>query len=137
MSRFCTVQTQFKDQDSLLRALIEIGGWTLEQIEIHAEPQNLFGYQNDARPEVAHIIIRKRYVGGSSNDIGFIKSSDGTFEAIISEFDRRRYDSRFMAKLKGSYAYHQIDKQMRHKGRKVSREMTSDGRQIISVTGYR
>ena len=40
--------------------------------EVHIEPQHLQGYQGDNRAQKAHIIVRRKYVGGSSNDLGFL-----------------------------------------------------------------
>lgn len=137
MSRFCKVQTLFKDQDSLVQALMETGNWSKDQIEIHNEPQHLFGYKGDQRQEMANLIIRRQFVGRSSNDIGFVKNDDGTYGAIISNYDKSRYNDKWIGALKGSYAFYQIEKQMRAKGRRVVRERLSNGRQTITVTGYR
>ncbi|HEY9872686.1 MAG TPA: hypothetical protein V6D12_04590 [Candidatus Obscuribacterales bacterium] len=36
------------------------------------------------------MISRRNYISISSNDIGFKQQQDGTFEAIISEYDRAK-----------------------------------------------
>lgn len=137
MSRYCTVETQFNDGDSLLDALIETGGWTRGQIEVHSEPQHLFGWHGDRRKEKAHIIIRRKHVGDSSNDLGFIRNENGNYEAIISDFDSSKYGKKWVGQLKGNYAYHKVRREQEARGRKVSRERCQNGHQRIMVTGYR
>jgi len=56
------------------------------------EPMHLEGYHGDKRAETANIVIPRSLVnqylgGGASNDVGFVKTSDG-FDAIVSEYDR-------------------------------------------------
>ena len=87
MSEFVECKTKFKDKKALVEALIAMG-WTANQIEVNEVAQNLYGYQGDKRNQKANIIIRRKNVGGASNDIGFVKKPDGTYEAIISEYDR-------------------------------------------------
>ena len=85
MSHFVNVVTQMKNREALILALIR-SGFAENVIEVHDTPQNLYGYQGDVRAQKAHIIVRRRYVGSSSNDIGF-ENVNGTFVAHISEFD--------------------------------------------------
>ncbi len=137
MSRYATVKTAFKDGDALAVAIAETGNWNIEQIEVHDIPQHLFGYKGDKRQEVAHIIVRRRYVGSSSNDIGFIRTQDGTYEAIISEYDSSKFGTTWRKKLKGNYAYEKVRQDMTRRGRRVSRFREANGTQRIVVTGYR
>ena len=138
MSRYCTVKTEFKDDEALVQALMETGKWTAAQIEVHQNPKHLFGYKGDRREETAHIIIRRKHVGNVSNDIGFVKAEDGSCEAIISKYDKSRFNDQWMARLKGSYAYHTIKRQQERCGRQVARtRCPNTGRQRVEVTGYR
>jgi hypothetical protein len=138
MSRYCTVKTEFKDEKALVAALMETGNWTQEQIAVHEKPQHLFGYSGDRRAEKAHIIIRRQHVGRSSNDIGFVSNADGSYEAIISEFDSGRYGPKWIGKLKGSYAYHKLRREQESRGRRVVRTRCQrTGRQRVEITGYR
>lgn len=137
MSRYVTVRTQFKDEASLIQALMETGQWSFDQIEIHSSPQHLYGYHGDLRPETANIIVRRKHVGAASNDIGFIKTENG-YGAIISQYDQGRYGEQWVGKLKGNYAYHQIKNQAERKGRTVTRtRCPTTGRQRIEISGYR
>ena len=55
---------------------------------MHPTPVALFGYHNDQRAEKAEVVIRRNNTGiGSSNDIGFAKQPDGSYKAIVSEYD--------------------------------------------------
>lgn len=127
----------FTDGDALVTALCETGSWSLDQIEIHGVPQNLFGYKGDKRSEVANIIVRRKYIEEYANDLGFVQKEDGTYEAIISAYDSSRFNSRWREKLKGEYAFEKIRKDMVKRGRKVSRFRQPNGTQKVVVTGYR
>ena len=137
MSLYCEIKTEFKNQDALILALMETGKWQKEQIEIYNEPQNLVGYRGDLRQDKANIIIRRKNIGPSSNDIGFQKQADGTFTAIISEFDKSRYNQSWTDKLKANYAFQAIRLQQEAKGRQVSRTKLPDGKQRVEIKGYR
>ena len=137
MSLYCSVKTQFKNQDALVAALAETGNWTVEQIGRYDIAENLFGYKGDRRAEVAHVIIKKQHVGSCSNDIGFIRNSDGTYSAIISKYDQGKYNDAWLKRLKKNYAFHAIRLQQATKGRSVERERMPDGCQRVRVKGYR
>lgn len=137
MSRYCEIKTEFKDGSALVDALMETGEWQKEQIEVYDIPQNLHGYRGDVRKETAHIIIRRKHIGSASNDLGFIKKEDGNYEAIISAYDSRKYGESWINQLRGNYAYHIVRKQQESHGRSVSRERLSNGRQRVTITGYR
>lgn len=137
MSRYCEVQTQFRDREALIDALMETGKWTLAQIEHHTVAQHLLGYHGDKRPEKANIIIRRKFVGSVSNDIGFVIGEDGNYKAVISEYDANKYGPKWIGALTGNYAYQKVRREMEPRGRKVTRERRQNGRQRITVTGYR
>jgi hypothetical protein len=61
-------------------------------VQVHAKPQNLVGYAGDTRKQKAHIVVPQQTVndylgGGASNDVGFLRRDDGTYEAIVSAYD--------------------------------------------------
>lgn len=125
MSHFTILKTRLVDADMLIRALNDLG---FPQVEIHRVPQGLFGYQGDLRPEKAEIIIRRQFISSSSNDIGFRMTSDGTFEAIISEFDRDIYSQDWLNRLTQRYAYHVARSRLEAQGFDlVSEETHPDG----------
>lgn len=137
MSMYCQIATQFKDENALISALVE-SGWKKEQIEIYDQATNLYGYAGDKRKDVANIIIRRKFVRGAANDVGFLKNSDGTYTAIISQYDKGNHcNKNWERKLKEDYIYHLMKNKQESKGRTVRRERASNGRQRIIIGGYR
>ena len=87
------------------------------------------GVGGDRREQTAEVIIRKKHIGWASNDIGFRRQPDGTFEAIISEFDRRKYSPQWLDKLTQRYAYHLARAKLQEQGFDlISEETARDGR---------
>ncbi|MBD2496291.1 DUF1257 domain-containing protein [Nostoc sp. FACHB-280] len=105
MSHFTSIKTQIKNPDALIKALADVG---FKNVEHHQVAQPLYGYQGDVRPESAEVIIRKQYIGSSSNDIGFKRQENGQFQAIISEYDRRKYNESWLNTLMQRYGYHAL-----------------------------
>jgi hypothetical protein len=87
MSKYSSIDTCFDDQDALVEALKADGFQPLLATDqVAGDP--LTGYQGDQRQDRAHVIIPRQQIGGASNDIGFRRGTDGTFRAVISEFDK-------------------------------------------------
>jgi hypothetical protein len=105
MSHFTTVRTQIKDVGALVKALADVG---FKTVEVHQEAQHLYGYQGDIRSETAEVIVRRKHIGALSNDIGFKQQADGSFEAIISDYDQTRYSQKWLNHLMQRYAYHAL-----------------------------
>lgn len=130
MSKYKEVQTQFRNLDSLKKALVDIG-FPLEQLQFAKDVQvpslPLYGYHGDQRPERASIRIDRKYVGSASNDVGF--AWDGkSFTAIISEFDSTTHfaESR-LNQLKQFYAKYEIRRQANMRGYSVTEQRRTDG----------
>ena len=147
MSHFVECQTEFRDPQALVAALIECG-FAAAQIEIHQQAVPLYGYQGDVRDQTAHIVIRRQHVGSSANDVGWEKQPDGMYRAWISEFDAgigsyksrgdaARFNPAMQNKLKQEYAYQVIARQQRARGRSVSRERLPSGEIEVLIEGYR
>lgn len=100
MSHFTKVRTTITDQDRLVAVLRELG---FAEVESHAAPTHLYGYRGDERPEKAEVAVRRKHIGRLSNDLGFHRTADGTFEAVISEFDRTRYGGPWLRKVAQRY----------------------------------
>ena len=82
---------------------------------------------------MANIIIRRQHVGGASNDVGFLKKADGSYELIISEFDKsggKKQAVDFLQKLKQMYGKHLAIKQCKKLGFKVSSQKTTEDNKI-------
>jgi hypothetical protein len=87
MSKYSSIDTCFDDQDALVEALKADGFQPLMATDqVAGDP--LTGYQGDKRKDRAHVIIPRQQIGSASNDIGFRRGTDGTFSAVISEFDK-------------------------------------------------
>jgi hypothetical protein len=125
MSHFTTLKTQITDVKALQAALADLGFPTVES---HETAQPLYGYQGDARPQTAEVIVRRQYLGWLSNDLGFTRNSGGTFDAIISEYDRVKYSQEWLDRLTQRYAYHATRAKLEEQGFTLaSEEQTKDG----------
>jgi hypothetical protein len=113
MSHFTSIATKIVSAKHLVLALNDLG---FQTVEVHANPEPLIGYRGDTRAQKAHVIIRRQYIGLISNDIGFAQNAQGTFDAVISDYDRNTYDHAWLQKLTQRYAY------------KVSRDMLDQQR---------
>lgn len=110
MSAYQSQATQFKDEESLLKALCD-NGFTREQVEVHEQSQVLIDYHGLPRPQRGTIIIRRKYVGKMANDIGFDKNAEGFYEAHVSDYDQHKHGPVWMTAVKKSYAEHGLIKQ--------------------------
>ena len=136
ISHYTAVRTQIKNRDCLVKALNDLG--FEGKVELHdGEGANLYGYMGDKRTQTANVILRRKHVGGSSNDIGWKLREDGTYEAIISEYDSGKYNKAWCEKLMQRYSLHTIKKQARAQGYTISEEVIdSKGEITITVETY-
>ena len=89
-----------RNKSYLVAALTELG----YKPEVHADGAALVGYEGRERPERAHVIIRRIQIGPASNDIGFVRKSDGTFGAMLSEYDRTiGFDEKWLGRVQQAY----------------------------------
>lgn len=132
MSHYSKAKTKITDAAKLMKALADLG-FGVDKAQYHELGKHLRGYMGDERPEAAEIIIPKRYVGDSSNDIGFKKQADGTFAAIISEFDQdhHKYNQDWLNKVNQRYAYHGVKEQIENMGFYVDEEREENGEILI------
>lgn len=106
MSHYSKIKTKITSRKSLVKALMRMG-FKENQIEIHDEATNLYGYQGDKRDDVANVIIRRKNVGAASNDLGFVLDEDGTYRAIISDYDSHKYNKKWLNNLSTGYGVEQ------------------------------
>lgn len=132
MSHFTTLKTQIKNVSALVKALADVG---FKTVEVHDKPQHLFGFQGDMRPETAEVIIRRQYIGGASNDIGFQQQADGSFTAIVSEYDRPTYSQRWLNQVTQRYGYHQLLATAPQEGFTIEEEQILEDGTIRVVVG--
>ncbi len=137
MSHYVECQSEFRDPQALVAALIECG-FDKSQIEVHAEAVPLYGYKGDQRAQQAHIVIRREHVGTAANDVGWERQPDGKYRAWISEYDsRHRFNEAMQNRVKQEYAYGLISRQARALGRTVTRERLPGGELRVLIGGYR
>lgn len=127
MSAYTTLQTRIVSTPHLRMALEDLG---FSDVEIYDEPQPLKGWLGDTRSDRAHVIIRRKYLNAASNDLGFRRLKDGSFEALISDFDRPRYNERWLQKLSQRYAYHVAKEQLLEQGFHLVEEAVEPNRTI-------
>jgi len=96
--------------------------------EVNTKAAHLEGYHGDKRVQTAEIILKRREVGGASNDVGFKKQADGTFTAIISDYDKGgNFGTKKQKELKRIYTEKVCMKQAKANGLKfVGKKMVSD-----------
>ena len=111
MSKYMTfTDTAFKDRECLLNALSECGYETVEE----GESLSLYGYQGDRRPETAQIVVRRKFIGSASNDLGFRKTEAG-YVPVISEYDRSFImQGKFLTALRITYNLKSAEKLARN-----------------------
>lgn len=92
-------ETAFKDRECLLNALSECGYVTIEE----GEALSLYGYQGDRRAETAELVVRRKFIGSASNDLGFRKTDAG-YVPVISEYDQSfMMQGKFLTALRTNY----------------------------------
>lgn len=147
MSHYTKVKTKLRNQAALVKALMDMG-FTKEQIQVHEQAVNLEGYAGDKRKDTAEIVIPRRAVGGAANDIGFKLQEDGTYGAIISQYDRGNraadqksqyaegcngYSEKWLKKLNQRYAYHNLKEEMTDLGFFIESEREEKGQIFLEV----
>jgi hypothetical protein len=126
LSKYMECQTVIGDRKFLVAALAELG----YHVEVHPEGAALFGYEGRERPERAHVIIRRKELSPASNDIGFARSAEGRFVALLSEYDQQiGYDRKWLAKVQQIYKEKQTIAMARAKG------YVFQGREVVETAG--
>lgn len=148
MSHYTKIKTKLRSQSHLLKALQDMG-FKREELVVHKTAQQLEGYAGDKRQQTAEIIIPRRAVGGAANDIGFKLQEDGSFGAIISDYDRRNrcadrrskhaegcngYSEKWLKKVNQRYAYHKMKDSLAENGFFIEKEIEENGEIFIEAS---
>ncbi len=104
MSAYIVIATPMTDRECLLAALRDVG-LDAKNIEIHDTAVPLVGFEGTQREQVANLVIRRQFVGASSNDVGFLATPTG-YRMIVSDYDRPRFGADWQAKLAERYKAH-------------------------------
>jgi hypothetical protein len=106
MSEYHSQKTAYKDRECLVQALNAQG---YNEVEVHDVAQQLYDWHGcktsylDATGDKANVIVRRHIVGGAANDLGFRLTADGTYEAIVSQYDSSKHNAEWMKGLKRHY----------------------------------
>ena len=111
MSKYMTfTSAAFKDRECLLQALQECGYAETEE----GEAVSLYGYRGDKREETAQIVVRRKFIGSASNDLGFRKTDNG-YVPVISEYDQQyMMQGKFLTNLRTNYNLKSAEKLARN-----------------------
>jgi hypothetical protein len=96
----------------------------------------LFGWRGRRRRETAEFVIRRRHIGSYANDLGFHRLDDGSFEAVISEYDRRGRGQEILDQVKQRYAYQAVCQKAQAKGYTVVEQPGDDGVIRLQLRAY-
>ena len=102
MSHYTRVRTTLRDAEVLAEALKEVG---FAEVEINDTPQPLHGFAGPAGVTRAELIIRRQNAAGASADIGFARSPDGSFTAVMDSMDLGRYGTQWLRRLTQAYGH--------------------------------
>lgn len=131
MSHYLDLETCMTDENALVKALGRMG---YINVETHTSPTNLYGYQGDMREQKANVIVRRLHVGPAANDLGWQKTTEGTYKANISEYDSRRHDEAWQKKLA---TYYNVEKaKMAYNKRKIRYTESVDEQSRPTVKAY-
>ena len=102
-------------------------GYGPEKVEVHDQAVALYGYQGDVRPQKANIVVRRNFVGGAANDVGWELQEDGTYAAQISDFDRHKHNQRWQDDLEMHYGVAQAKAAFSTEGWSYQESLDSEG----------
>ncbi len=135
MSHYTKCKTKISDTAALKQALLDLG---FKAVEVHEKAEHLYGYQGDKRQQTAEVIVRRQHVGSASNDIGFKRQEDGTYEAIISQYDQGKHNDKWLKKLNQRYTFNKVTTELQDMGYEVGTVTTEKGQikfNAVSVYG--
>lgn len=96
MARYRRIPTGIRSERDIQRALTDMG---LKNVEVHAAPEPLTDWIGRPTTMLASVIVRRKDLGATADDIGFARTPDGTFEMLVSEIHLFRFDRKWMAEL--------------------------------------
>jgi hypothetical protein len=96
------LETRLCSGEHLVRALRALG---YGGAQLFAHAQALAGLGASMHEARAEVIIRRAELPGASTDIGFRRTGEGRFEAVIYDMDRPHYGAPWLRKVTQRYAY--------------------------------
>ena len=130
MSQYHVIETQFKDQGCLVKALKEMG----LEAEIYEKGTTLNTTMSQKHP-IAHVVVRRNKFGGYG-DVGFEKTATG-FVLHCDDYDwsENRHKKFNLEKLRIQYNKEVVRKVIGKSSKytEVSCEQLSDGREKMKL----
>jgi hypothetical protein len=82
------------------------------------------------------VIIRRQFISGLANDVGFVFKADGTCETLISDYDQGTFDRFWVRRLVQLAGVNAALKEAQRQGhRAVRRTHPQTGKPQVVVTG--
>jgi len=128
MSKYVECNTQIMNEKALIAALHEMGYTDLKV----GQNIPLMGYEGRQRKERADVVIPRKYVRAAANDIGFKKQADGTFKAIVSEFDMGQ-DPKFVQNVSQLSGLHNSIMAAEQEGWACKRIKNKHGEEVLEL----
>jgi Protein of unknown function (DUF1257) len=100
MSHLTRVRTTLADPALLAEALRELG---FDTVEVHDRPQPLRAVLGSSQQ--AEVIVRWARNPGVRRDFGFARSGSGSYDLVLDDMDRNRFDAAWLARLTQAYGY--------------------------------
>lgn len=120
MSAYVTMATPMIDRTLLLEALSDVG-FGSEKVQVSDQPLPLVGFEGSQRAQTANIVIRRHFLSGSSNDLGFVEAATG-FKLIVSDYDRPRFGDSWLARVSERYKAREAERLARLRAEELERE---------------
>jgi hypothetical protein len=96
MPRYRLIPTGVPVSSDLKQTLTDMG---LRNVEVHASPVPLNDWIGRPTDVMANVILRKKDIGSSADDMGFVRNANGTWDALVSEIHLFRFDKKWFADL--------------------------------------
>lgn len=127
MSAYKVIQTEFRNLDSLKKALADVGFDQVEQADARTNSLPLAGYGGSRGEDVCLRIPRHNF--GGYEDTGFAwEPSTQSYRAIISTHDGfGSFGEGTLTRVRQRYALHEVRRQARSKGYNVQEQPQADG----------
>ena len=75
-----------------------------KEVEHSATPLELISWRGKPIEAHAEIVVRRRHIGATADDLGFARGAEGRYEGVVSEILLGRFDRRWFAELEKRYA---------------------------------
>ena len=96
MPRYRKIPTEIRSERDLQRALSDMG---LKNVEVHADPVPLDDWIGRPTEVRANVVVRRKDLGASADDMGFARNAQGTLDLIVSEIHLFRFDRKWLENL--------------------------------------